>query len=88
MSLQNTLKAISNPVRRDILTLLKEGPQSAGSIADRFELSKATISSHLAQLKQADLIREDKYKNFIYYELNLSVFEEATLWLKGFTNEK
>lgn len=88
MSLQNTLKAISNPVRRDILTLLKEGPQSAGSIAYHFELSKATISSHLAQLKQADLIREDKYKNFIYYELNLSVFEEATLWLKGFTNEK
>ncbi|API71427.1 MULTISPECIES: autorepressor SdpR family transcription factor [Leuconostoc] len=88
MSLQNTLKAISNPVRRDILTLLKEGPQSAGNIADHFELSKATISSHLAQLKQADLIREDKYKNFIYYELNLSVFEEATLWLKGFTNEK
>ncbi|MGO3530224.1 transcriptional regulator [Leuconostoc mesenteroides] len=88
MSLQNTLKAISNPVRRAILTLLKEGPQSAGSIADHFELSKATISSHLAQLKQADLIREDKYKNFIYYELNLSVFEEATLWLKGFTNEK
>ena len=87
MSLQNTLKAISNPVRRDILTLLKEGPQSAGNIADHFELSKATISSHLAQLKQADLIREDKYKNFIYYELNLSVFEEATLWLKGFTNE-
>lgn len=88
MSLQNTLKAISNPVRRDILTLLKEGPQSAGNIADHFELSKATISSHLAQLKQADLIREDKYKNFIYYELNLSVFEEATLWLKEFTNEK
>lgn len=88
MSLQNTLKAISNPVRRDILTLLKEGPQSAGNIADHFELSKATISSHLAQLKQADLIREDKYRNFIYYELNLSVFEEATLWLKGFTNEK
>lgn len=88
MSLQNTLKAISNPIRRDILTLLKEGPQSAGNIADHFELSKATISSHLAQLKQADLIREDKYKNFIYYELNLSVFEEATLWLKGFTNEK
>ena len=88
MSLENTLKAISNPVRRDILTLLKEGPQSAGNIADHFELSKATISSHLAQLKQADLIREDKYKNFIYYELNLSVFEEATLWLKGFTNEK
>ncbi|MGO0154911.1 winged helix-turn-helix transcriptional regulator [Leuconostoc koreense] len=88
MSLQNTLKAISNPVRRDILTLLKGGPQSAGNIADHFELSKATISSHLAQLKQADLIREDKYKNFIYYELNLSVFEETALWLKGFTNEK
>ena len=87
MSLQVTLKAISNPVRRDILTLLKSGRLSAGEISDQFNLSSATISNHLKQLKAADLIRESKYKNFIYYELNLSVFEETMLWLKGFTGE-
>ncbi|XOQ38054.1 MAG: HTH arsR-type domain-containing protein [Lactococcus sp.] len=87
MSLQVTLKAISNPVRREILTLLKSGRLSAGEISDQFSLSSATISNHLKQLKAADLIRESKYKNFIYYELNLSVFEETMLWLKGFTGE-
>ena len=87
MSLQLTLKAISNPVRREILTLLKSGRLSAGEISDQFSLSSATISNHLKQLKAADLIRESKYKNFIYYELNLSVFEETMLWLKGFTGE-
>ncbi len=87
MSLQVTLKAISNPVRRDILTLLKSGRLSAGEISEKFALSSATISNHLKQLKSADLIRESKYKNFIYYELNLSVFEETMLWLKDFTGE-
>ena len=87
MSLQVTLKAISNPVRREILTLLKSGRLSAGEISDQFSLSSTTISNHLKQLKAADLIRESKYKNFIYYELNLSVFEETMLWLKGFTGE-
>ena len=87
MSLQVTLKAISNPIRREILTLLKSGRLSAGEISDQFSLSSATISNHLKQLKAADLIRESKYKNFIYYELNLSVFEETMLWLKGFTGD-
>ena len=87
MSLQVTLKAISNPVRRDILTLLKSGRLSAGEISEQFSLSSATISNHLKQLIVADLIRESKYKNFIYYELNLSVFEQPMLWLKGFTGE-
>ncbi|MBR2763040.1 MAG: winged helix-turn-helix transcriptional regulator [Lactococcus sp.] len=87
MSLQVTLKAISNPVRRDILTLLKSGRLSAGEISEQFALSSATISNHLKQLKDSDLIRESKYKNFIYYELNLSVFEETMLWLKSFTGE-
>ncbi|MGO3417371.1 MAG: autorepressor SdpR family transcription factor [Pseudolactococcus laudensis] len=87
MSLQVTLKAISNPVRRVILTLLKSGRLSAGEISEQFALSSATISNHLKQLKAADLIRESKHKNFIYYELNLSVFEETMLWLKSFTGE-
>ena len=81
MSLQVTLKAISNPVRRDILTLLKSGRLSAGEISEQFALSSATISNHLKQLKSADLIRESKYKNFIYYELNTSVLEDLMVWL-------
>lgn len=88
MALQETMKALSNPVRREILMMLKTGAKPAGDIAQHFELSQATISAHLSLLKHANLIREQKYKNYIYYELNLSVFEEATLWLKGFTNEK
>lgn len=87
MSIQTTLKAISNPIRREILTLLKSGSLSAGEISEQFQLSPATISNHLRRLKTADLIREDKYKNFIYYELNLSVFEETMLWLKAFMEE-
>lgn len=88
MSVQQTLKAIANPVRRQILTILKVGRLSAGYISDNFALSHATVSSHLKVLKEADLIRESKYKNFIYYELNLSVFEETMFWLKGFLGEK
>ena len=87
MILHVTLQEISNPVRRYILTLLKSGRLSAGEISEQFALSSATISNHLKQLKSADLIRESKYKNFIYYELNLSVFEETMLWLKDFTGE-
>ena len=88
MSVQQTLKAIANPVRRQILTILKVGRLSAGYISDNFALSHATVSSHLKVLKEADLIRESKYKNFIYYELNLSVFEETMFWLEGFLGEK
>ena len=88
MSVQQTLKAIANPVRREILTILKVGRLSAGYISDNFALSHATVSSHLKVLKEADLIRESKYKNFIYYELNLSVIEETMFWLKGFLGEK
>ena len=88
MSVQQTLKAIANPVRREILTILKVGRLSAGYISDNFALSHATVSSHLKLLKEADLIRESKYKNFIYYELNLSVFEETMFWLEGFLGEK
>ena len=87
MSLQVTLKAISNPVRRDILTLLKSGRLSAGEISEQFSLSSATISNHLKQLKFAYLIFFFIFINFIYYELNLIVFEETMLWLKGFTGE-
>lgn len=81
MGINETIKAISDPVRRDILQMLKEGRRSAGEIADRFELSGATVSYHLSKLKSADLIIEQKQKNFIYYELNASVFEEVIAWI-------
>lgn len=83
MAMNETLKAISDPVRRDILQMLKGGKKSAGEIAEQFNLTGATVSYHLAKLKSADLIAEEKYKNFIYYELNTSVFEEVIAWIYG-----
>ncbi|MDR3241450.1 MAG: autorepressor SdpR family transcription factor [Lactobacillaceae bacterium] len=88
MAFENTFKALSNPVRREILVLLRDERLSAGELSAHFDLSNATISHHLRQLKEADLVRETKYKNFIYYELNLSVFEEALFWLTDFTRQK
>jgi len=81
MGMNETLKAISDPVRRDILGLLKEGKKSAGEIGAHFNLTGATVSYHLAKLKKADLIAEEKYKNFIYYQLNTSVFEDVLGWI-------
>lgn len=83
MGISETLKAISDPIRRDILNMLKDGKRTAGEIAEKFELTGATISYHLSLLKKAGLIVESKYKNFIYYELNISVFEEVLIWIKG-----
>ena len=81
-----TFKALSDPVRRDILVMLKNGKMTAGDIADHFELTNATVSYHLAQLKKADLLFETKVKNFIYYDINISVFEEVMLWIKQFSD--
>ncbi|MBE7038879.1 MAG: winged helix-turn-helix transcriptional regulator [Ruminococcaceae bacterium] len=81
MAINETLKAISDPVRRDILQMLKEGRKSAGEIGEHFNLTGATVSYHLTKLKNADLVTEQKYKNFIYYELNASVFEEVLTWI-------
>jgi len=81
MAYAETFKALSDPVRRKILTLLKDGRMSAGDIAAHFKMTNATISYHLKTLKEADLIFEQKEKNFIYYSLNISVIEEIMLWL-------
>jgi len=84
-------KALSDPVRRQILVLLKNGKMTAGDIASKFDMTGATVSYHLSQLKKSGLIFEAKLKNFIFYELNTSVFEEIILWLihfKGEENEK
>ena len=81
MAFAETYKALSDPVRRQILELLKKGPLSAGDIASRFAMTGATISYHLKILKQADLIFESREKNYIYYQLNTSVLEEILLWI-------
>ena len=81
MGLQNTLKALADPIRREILNLLKNGPLSAGEIVDHFPVTGASISRHLSVLKEADLIRDRREGKFIYYELNASVLEEIMLWI-------
>ena len=81
--MSETLKAISDPVRRNILEMLKEEKKSVGELASEFNLSGATVSYHLTQLKKAGLILESRHKNFIYYELNASVFEEVLVWIYG-----
>lgn len=88
MAFAETFKALSDPVRREILQLLKNGKLSAGEIGSHFEMTGATISYHLSVLKKADLVWETKVKNFIYYELNTSVVEEVLLWLTELTGGK
>ncbi|MGO0882398.1 autorepressor SdpR family transcription factor [Clostridioides difficile] len=84
MGFPETFKALSDPVRREILLMLKDKKMSAGEISEKFNMTNATISYHLSQLKKAGLIFETKYKNFIFYEINTSVFEEVMLWFSQF----
>lgn len=86
MGFQETFKALSDPARREILELLKGGKMPAGEIAQKFNMTQATISYHLSILKKAGLIKESKFKNFIYYEINTSVFEEIMLWFTQFNS--
>ena len=87
MSLQNTLRALADPIRREILNLLKAGRLSAGEITDHFDVTAASISRHLSVLKEADLIRDKRQGKFIYYELNASVLEEIMLWITDLKGE-
>ena len=83
MAMHNTLKALSDPIRREILELLKSGRHAAGDISENFPISAAAISKHLSVLKDADLIRDTREGKYIYYELNTSVLEEVMFWLTG-----
>jgi DNA-binding transcriptional ArsR family regulator len=87
MSLQATLRALSDPIRREILNLLKAGRLSAGEITEHFDVTAASISRHLSVLKEADLIRDERQGKFIYYEINTSVLEETLLWIKDLKGE-
>ena len=88
MSELNIFKVLSDKQRRDILVMLKDGKMSAGEIAEKLDISPAALSYHLKLLKNADLIMEYKDKNFIYYEINTSVFEELILCVKQFGGNK
>ena len=88
MGFAETFKALSDPIRRDILALLKGGRLSAGEIGSHFDMTGATISYHLNILKKAELVHEAREKNFIFYELNASVVEEIMLWLADLKGDK
>ncbi len=91
MAMQDTLRALADPTRREILTLLRAGPLTAGQIAEKFPVSAAAVSRHLSVLKEADLVRDRREGKYIYYELNASVLEEILLWLitlKGEENDE
>ena len=88
MGLQQTLTALSDPIRREILNLLKGGRLSAGDITAHFPVTGASVSRHLSVLKEADLIRDTREGKFIFYELNASVLEEVMLWVTDLKGEK
>ena len=88
MGLGETMRALSDPTRRDILLLLRSGRLSAGEIAEHFEITGAAISRHLSVLRDADLVRDRRDGKFIYYELNASVLEEIMLWIANLKGEK
>ena len=91
MGLAETFKVLSDPQRRDILELLRNGRMNAGEIAEKLEITPAALSYHLKLMKKADLIMEYREKNFIYYEIQISVFAEMLLWINQFggsINEK
>lgn len=88
MGLQQTLKALADPTRREILNLLKDGKRSVGEISEQFDISAAAVSRHLSVLKEADLVTDTRDGKFIFYELNASVLEEILLWISDLKGEK
>lgn len=88
MSIQNTLKALSDPTRREILSLLREGKMAAGDIVSHFDVTGAAISRHLSVLKDADLIRDRRDGKFIFYEINTSVLEDIMLFITSLKGDE
>ncbi|MBQ1196189.1 MAG: winged helix-turn-helix transcriptional regulator [Clostridia bacterium] len=88
MGLQKTLRALADPIRREILDLLRGGRMSAGEITEHFDVTAAAISRHLSVLKEADLIRDTREGKFIYYDLNASVLEEILIWIAELKGER
>ena len=88
MGFQETFKALSDPTRREILHLLRDGAKTAGEIGSHFDMTGATVSHHLSVLRQAGLISDDRRGKYIYYELNLSVLDEITGWIAGLKGDR
>lgn len=87
LSLQNTMKALADPIRREILNMLKKGKMTAGEIAEKFDVTMASVSRHLSVLKDADLIRDTRDGKYIIYEINTSVLEDVMLWISELKGE-
>ena len=88
MGFQETFKALSDPTRREILHLLRDGAKTAGEIGSHFDMTGATVSHHLSVLREAGLISDDRRGTYIYYELNLSVLDEITGWIAGLKGDR
>ena len=88
MGFQETFKALSDPTRREILHLLRDGAKTAGEIGSHFDMTGATVSHHLSVLREAGLISDDRWGKYIYYELNLSVLDEITGWIAGLKGDR
>ncbi len=87
MAMQHTLRALADPIRREILGMLKDGKMSAGEICEHFPVTGASISRHLSVLKEADLIRDSREGKYIFYEINTSVLEDVMLWISALKGE-
>ena len=83
MSVNEILSALSDENRRKILEILRQGGMNTGDLAQSLQITPQALSYHLKKLKQANLIYETKEKNFIYYELNLIVLEDAIVWMNS-----
>ena len=77
----DVFKALSDPTRREILRLLRQGDMNAGEIASHFDMSKPSISHHLGLLKHARLVLDIRKGQNIVYSLNMTVFQEALGWM-------
>ncbi len=88
LAIREILAALADDTRREILLKLKEGKISSGDLALSLGMTPQALSYHLSKLKKADLIYETRYKNFIYYELNLSILDEAVIWLNELRGER
>lgn len=83
MAVEKVLTALADDTHRRILLKLREGKINSGDLAAALDMTPQALSYHLAKLKKADLIYETRYKNFIYYELSLSILDEAIMWINN-----
>ena len=88
MAISEILAALADKTRRNILLKLKEGKISSGDLVIELDMTPQALSYHLLKLKKADLIYETRYKNFIYYELNLSILDETILWIDNLRKDQ